>query len=188
MLRLLAAWRFPDDPAARAVFLEHPPSNARLGVTGDEWARLIIEQKRRNKLARVLDIEAKTAETLKAAGDPRRKIAERLAQLLPNARRAIERPDGHRADLGEIERLCSRANMMALGPLAHAEANRRKVSGRKPRLTAAIYRACLQAHPAWATLSKKERARRVAKTLGIDESTVRKFEKARTAKKRGEID
>jgi hypothetical protein len=98
--------------------------------------------------------------------------AERAAELARTATAADRAGQVHDRAVelaDEVSRLKSREDEAR---------ERRSKSGRRPKLTADLYSGCLDAHPEWLKLSRRERARRVAVVLKLDRSTVRKFEKA----------
>jgi hypothetical protein len=157
MLRLLAAWRFQGDAGQQAVFRKHPPSPLRLGST-----ELTLLLQSRKKTERLTQIESSCHEILAITNDPRRELADEIMERAALARAALDR--GGRAELGDIERLCNRANMMLLGPLAARGKN--FAAGRRPGAVDALSRAILSFLRDDPRMSQTDVKRRLAKLQG----------------------
>jgi hypothetical protein len=94
------------------------PRSGRVLRTNAELAAWLFGLDRRRKLERLAHYERQTQVILGVPNDPRRRIAERLARLIPVAQGNLERE--HPADwqMAEIERLGLAANTLVLGPPA----------------------------------------------------------------------
>jgi hypothetical protein len=147
------AWsRFPHDEQLREDFKRNP---GEISLSGGEINGLRRLQLLRERFDRLDAIEARCHEILKADGDPRQEIARRLLELVARITHEINAGRLNVTDeVAELERLCSRADRMILGPAAAR--GRKFSSGRRRGAVDALGREILTILGSDAHMSQKD--------------------------------